>query len=118
MTVVTAQMNETRPTRNQFQAAMAVQKQDPIEIEQVRVIKCEHPLIVSLCEICGTQTNLVTVLEAATLIDSTPYAIYRRVEAGELHFRVSISGELFICLNSLLDDQLFQAQPLEPDHSC
>jgi hypothetical protein len=117
MTVTTAQ-SDIVTTRNQWQTAMMEHKQNEIEIEQIRVIKCQHPLTISWCKACGAQTNMVRVLEAATLIDSTPYEIYRRVEASELHFGVSTNGELFICLNSLLDEQPLQPQPLKTNFSC
>jgi len=44
---------------------------------------------------------MVTPEEAAALAQTTTRDIYRRVEAGELHFTERPEGALLLCLNSL-----------------
>jgi hypothetical protein len=44
---------------------------------------------------------MVTADEAARLTRDTPRAIYRRVEAGQLHFIEAHDGLLLICFKSL-----------------
>ncbi|MBD0325869.1 MAG: hypothetical protein ICV68_05525 [Pyrinomonadaceae bacterium] len=53
------------------------------------------------CDACAAPTQLLNVDEAATLARSTSRAIYRRVEAAQLHFTETSEGRLLICLNSL-----------------
>jgi len=49
---------------------------------------------------------MLTPGEAATLTHSTVRHIFRRVEAGELHFLETESGELLVCPNSLAIETL------------
>jgi hypothetical protein len=53
------------------------------------------------CDACAAPTRLLNVDEAATIARSTSCAIYRRVEAAQLHFTETSEGRLLICLNSL-----------------
>src|SRR6185503_283235 len=55
----------------------------------------------SRCEMCSDEVRLLTVDEAALLARVSSRAIYRRVEAGELHFIEIATGGLLVCLNSL-----------------
>src|SRR6266540_4656720 len=43
-----------------------------------------------------------------------PRTIYRRVEAGLVHFAESPEGWLLICLNSLLDEIRIESTPVRP----
>ena len=45
---------------------------------------------------------MVTADEAAELSGVSPRTIYRRVEAGSLHFAETNEGYLLICTNSLV----------------
>jgi hypothetical protein len=53
------------------------------------------------CEACGERVRLLTADEAARLRGVTPREIYRRVEAGQLHFFEAHDGLLLICFKSL-----------------
>jgi len=44
----------------------------------------------------------------------SPRTIYRRVEAGLVHFAESSEGWLLICLGSLLDESQNKSTPLRP----
>jgi hypothetical protein len=54
------------------------------------------------CETCACLTRMLTVDEAAVVARSTSREIYRRVEAGELHFMETPEGSLFICFESIV----------------
>jgi len=43
----------------------------------------------------------VTPDDAASLVRVKPRAIYRKLEAGDLHFVEDSSGAVWICMNSL-----------------
>ncbi len=53
------------------------------------------------CPECGCEVMLLTVDTAAHLAQTNPRAIYRSVEAAELHFQETSAGKVFICSESL-----------------
>jgi hypothetical protein len=53
------------------------------------------------CEQCAEEVVMLTPDDAATLLETTARAIFRSVEAGELHFRETVGGRLLVCHNSL-----------------
>lgn len=55
------------------------------------------------CGHCGPGVPFVTPVIAARLDLKTVSHINRRVENGELHFRISDAGAVEICLTSLID---------------
>lgn len=58
------------------------------------------------CTQCAAAVQMLTPGEGAALLETTARAIFRRVEAGELHFRESTNGGLRVCRNSLELSQL------------
>jgi ribosomal protein L34E len=74
-----------------------------IETERVLVIRRRKAARRAKCGACGEVVNFVTVEEGAALTRISARAIYRRVEAGSVHFTESADGALVVCLNSLRD---------------
>jgi hypothetical protein len=74
-----------------------------VEREQVLVIKRLDNRESRRCVECGGQTEMVSVDEGAVLTCLSARAIYRRVEAGQLHFIETEEGLLLVCVHSLLD---------------
>ncbi|MCY7374479.1 MAG: helix-turn-helix domain-containing protein [Pyrinomonadaceae bacterium] len=73
-----------------------------IEFERVRVV-CRRTIpIVNQCRECRTETDFVTVAEAARMIETNLPTIFRLIEAGVLHSLSGGGGEIYICLASLL----------------
>jgi hypothetical protein len=56
------------------------------------------------CERCGAQVQMLAPVEVAALLQTTARAIFRGVEAGELHFLETADGGLLVCSNSLKHD--------------
>jgi len=54
------------------------------------------------CAECSSAVQLITPEEAAALACISTRTIYRRVEAGQLHFNETAEQSPLICLNSLL----------------
>ncbi len=61
-------------------------------------LRCERRV---WCPTCAAQVQMFSSDEAARLTQTTARAIFRRVEAGELHFVEAGSGALLICSASL-----------------
>jgi hypothetical protein len=73
-----------------------------IETERLLLLKGARRPIFLWCEECRAEVKMVTPEEAAAATGVRLRAIYRRVEAGELHFTETPEGQLLICLNSIL----------------
>ena len=56
---------------------------------------------VAWCERCGVEVQMVTPGEAAAVAKTDARAIFRGVEAGEIHFLETRDSGLMICTNSL-----------------
>jgi len=71
------------------------------ETVQRTTIRWRRTLTVAWCNECAAQVSMLTTSEAAAIAHTTLRAIFRHVEAGELHFVESASGDLLVCRNSL-----------------
>ena len=85
-----------------------------IETHQLLVIKRTKGSTQSWCGECAGDVPLIRPEEAAVLAGVSPRTIYRRVEAGLVHFAESSEGWLLICLDSLLDESRIESTPLHP----
>ena len=72
-----------------------------IETRQRTLVRCRSQAATVCCPRCDDDTPLLTIEEAAMITKSTARDIYRRVEAGELHFSETEEGALLICAASL-----------------
>lgn len=68
---------------------------------------------VAWCQQCAAQSQMLAPDEAAALVHTTARAIFRRVEAGELHFWEPESGALLVCRASLTVSQPTQEKQNE-----
>ena len=73
-----------------------------IETDRVMIIRQRRGVIRAWCAGCAGHARLVTVEKAAALAGVSQRTIYRRVEAGKVHFIETPDGVLLICLDSLL----------------
>lgn len=73
-----------------------------VEFNQVVVIKKPEGLVVQWCPVCEERVNMITTEAAAVLSNVDTRAIYRRIEAGAIHFTEMSEGIVLVCLNSLL----------------
>jgi hypothetical protein len=85
-----------------------------IETHQLLVISRATGSIQGWCSECARDVPLIRPEEAAVLAGVSPRTIYRRVEAGLVHFAESPEGWLLICLGSLLDERRIESTPLRP----
>jgi hypothetical protein len=81
-------------------ATMKKRMEITIETERVMLARSRQSQLV-WCEGCAAAVAMLTVDEAAALAGESSRSVYRRVEAGELHFAETVEGRLFICSNSL-----------------
>jgi hypothetical protein len=73
-----------------------------VEREQVLVIKRLDGQMPRWCAECKGEMQMVSVDEAAILTNLSARAIYRRIEAGQIHFVETEDGLLLVCAISLL----------------
>jgi hypothetical protein len=74
-----------------------------IEREQVLVIRRLDAQQSRWCAECSGQAQMLSIDEAAALARLSARALYRRVEASQVHFMETEDGLLLICINSLLN---------------
>ena len=73
-------------------------------VETVIIRRSRRPSgepLAAWCEECGLETLMISPDAAAELVGASLREIYRRVEAGALHFIETPEGRLFICPASL-----------------
>ena len=88
---------------------MKVRKTMKIGVETQRVVsltKCVHA-IEAWCSQCGEQRQMIHPEEAAARAGVSLRAIYRLVEARQLHFIEMPEGSVLICPNSVTQSQAF-----------
>lgn len=74
-----------------------------VEKHRLVVLKRRNRLIDAWCQACREQVPMVTPDEAAAIARVSSRTIYRRVEAGELHYTETAAGWLLVCANSIRD---------------
>jgi hypothetical protein len=65
------------------------------------VLKRRGASVSDWCADCGEQVAMLTADEAATIANVSSRTIYRRVEAGEVHYTETPAGVLRVCANSI-----------------
>ena len=63
-----------------------------VELNQVVVIKKPEGLVVLWCPACDEQVHMITPEAAAILSNVDTRTIYRRIDAGQLHFAETSDG--------------------------
>ncbi|MDQ3181235.1 MAG: hypothetical protein M3Q33_12015 [Acidobacteriota bacterium] len=83
---------------------MLKRKRIKLFIETYEVIALKRGKAISLwCPLCARMTEMVSPEIAAVLLNISTRTIYRRIEAGAIHFSEHSDGSLLICLNSPRD---------------
>jgi hypothetical protein len=68
-----------------------------IETHERLVIRTRTRAVSAWCPECGARVQMLRPEQVAVVEQTTTRAIYRRVEAGEIHFTETARGELLIC---------------------
>ena len=71
-----------------------------IELDEV-IIRRPQAITLEWCNTCAEQVQMLTPSGAAAASGVSIRTIYRRVEAGRLHFTELPEGLLLICVHSL-----------------
>ncbi len=74
-----------------------------IETRQRILIRQNRRSIFVWCGQCAAESLMVSTNEAATLVNTTARDVFRRVDAGNVHFLETEGGTLLICCKSFLD---------------
>jgi hypothetical protein len=78
-----------------------LKRRTEITVETQRLIVLRRHTVNAWCATCGERAPSVTPSDAARLLGVSTRDIYRRIEAGEVHFTETTSEELLICSRSL-----------------
>jgi hypothetical protein len=72
-----------------------------IETERFLVVNRRRNKPMLWCSDCDDKVPMLTVVEAARAVCTTPRVISQLAEAGKLHSAVTLEGQHFICSDSL-----------------
>ena len=72
-----------------------------VKTSRLTVIRSARGSVDIWCAECAAFVPMVTPEYAARLCSSTPRAIYRQIESGELHCLETAQGELLVCTRIL-----------------
>lgn len=72
-----------------------------IQTEEAFIIRRSGSVAEVTCKQCAARVAMVTPEEAASFLKLPVRWIYRRIEAGELHFHETEAGAVLVCLESL-----------------
>ncbi len=72
-----------------------------VEKRRLIVLKRGRAPVYDWCAYCGGQVAMLTPDQAATIAKVSSRTIYRRVEAGEMHYLETAEGHLLVCANSI-----------------
>lgn len=67
----------------------------------VTVVRAATESLDLWCGVCGATVAMVTPGRAAEIMMTSPRAVYRQVERGDVHFVEAGRGEVLICSESL-----------------
>jgi len=79
-------------TKTKTEITIAKRQRTTIRLRRQSVIWCEK---------CSAEGLMLTPDDAAALVHTTAREIFRRVEAGQVHFLETGSGAVLVCRNSL-----------------
>jgi hypothetical protein len=74
-----------------------------IEINQTVIVRKIDSLVQTWCANCGAEGQWVTAENAAIIANSDTRSIYRRIEAGAVHFLEQADLPQLVCLSSLFE---------------
>src|SRR6266542_5901527 len=74
-----------------------------VELDQIMVVKRRCGSVSGWCSDCGLEVLMLTPDEAASVTPASTRALYRLIDAGEIHFVETQTGLIRLCLPSLLD---------------
>jgi hypothetical protein len=72
-----------------------------VQTDEAFIIRRRAGSVQVCCAHCGSGVPMVTPEEAAALFRVGVRAIYREIEAGQLHFQETPGGSVVVCLDSL-----------------
>ncbi len=73
-----------------------------IETERTYLFRSRGSREIVWCVGCDSEVEMANIGEAATIAGVSELTVYRRLEAGVLHFAEDADGRVLVCLSSLL----------------
>lgn len=73
-----------------------------IEVDQVITVRRQRRVGNNWCSDCGSEVMMLTPDEATSVVSLGTRAIFRMIDANQVHFAETRSGLVRLCLPSLL----------------
>ena len=78
-------------------------KEERIEIHERLIVRTASGSLPALCEACSAGDGiLLSPEQASTITGIAVRLIYRRVEAGTVHYKEDANGALMVCVKTLV----------------
>jgi len=79
------------------------QREIVIEFEKVRTIRKRAKTTLADCRGCDSETDAVTLVEAAGLFEITHENLFQFIKQNDCHYHVTIDDRIYLCVPSLLE---------------
>ncbi len=71
-----------------------------VETDEFLVVRAQSQRAFVWCAVCADEVRMLKPETAAVLWGTSVREVYRRVEAGQVHFAEQPGGRLLVCVNS------------------
>lgn len=78
-------------------------RQITVERERFVTVRFKDETGDFFCRECGKNVRFVSANAAALLCETTARRIFRRIEAGEIHFAETDAGAMLVCFRSVVE---------------
>lgn len=79
------------------------QREIVLEIEKIELIRKRAKTRVMHCQDCGTESDVLSHVEAAELFETRPGKIFDFVKQNSCHYQVSYNGTIYLCVVSFVE---------------
>lgn len=79
------------------------QREIVIEYERIQLIRKRAKTEIAHCRDCGGDADVVPLIEAGELFETTNVDLFRFIKQNGCHYHVSAHGRIYLCVTSLLE---------------
>ena len=79
------------------------QREIVLEIEKIQLIRKRAKTRVLHCQDCGTESDVLSHVQAAELFETRPGTIFDFIKQNSCHYQVSYNGTIYLCVASFVE---------------